>query len=39
MSDSGTTHAVVVTVNGERYDASWAYEPFYDYLKEVLDQP
>ncbi|MHB8379865.1 MAG: DsbA family protein [Acidimicrobiales bacterium] len=36
---SGVNGTPTFFVNGERYDASWAYDAFRDYLKEVLDQP
>ncbi len=36
---SGVNGTPTFFVNGERYDASWAYEPFHDFLQEVLDQP
>jgi len=36
---SGVNGTPTFFVNGERYDASWDFESFHDYLKEVLDQP
>jgi protein-disulfide isomerase len=36
---SGVNGTPTFFVNGERYDASWVYEAFHDYLQEVLDQP
>jgi protein-disulfide isomerase len=34
---SGVNGTPTFFVNGVRYDSSWAYEPFYEYLKEVLE--
>jgi protein-disulfide isomerase len=36
---SGVNGTPTFFVNGERYDASWDYDTFHDYLQEVLDQP
>jgi protein-disulfide isomerase len=36
---SGVNGTPTFFVNGERYDGSWTYEPFHDFLQEVLDQP
>ncbi|MGD0055754.1 MAG: thioredoxin domain-containing protein [Acidimicrobiales bacterium] len=33
---SGVNGTPTFFVNAERYDGSWAYEPFYDFLKDVL---
>ena len=35
---SGVNGTPTFFVNGERYDASWDYESFRDYLKDVLEQ-
>jgi protein-disulfide isomerase len=35
---SGANATPTFFVNGVRYDGSWQYEPFADYLQEVLDQ-
>jgi protein-disulfide isomerase len=34
---SGANGTPTFFVNGERYDGSWMYEPFSEYLKELLD--
>jgi protein-disulfide isomerase len=34
---SGANGTPTFFVNGERYDGSWAYEPFSEYLREVIE--
>jgi protein-disulfide isomerase len=34
---SGVNGTPTFFVNGRRYDGSWAYDPFYDYLEVLLN--